>query len=560
MKLSIVTSLYKSEQYIQEFHQRISRLAEELSGDYEIIFVNDGSPDNSINIALDLHEKNNNIVVINLSRNFGHHRALITGLSQAQGDYIFLIDSDLEEEPELLITFYKKLMEQRCDVVYGVQEKRKGGFVERVGGGLFYYLFRKLTGLDMPENIVTARIMTRRYVNSLLQFKERECFLGGLMHITGYRQIPVTVKKHFRQESAYTLGKRVDLLINAITSFSDLPLRYIFILGMGLSFLSIMTICLLIAEKIFYAQTFPGWVSVIVSIWFFGGLTISLLGVVGIYLGKAFMESKQRPYSIVQEVFRKEGADKGDANLFKMVSAQRKISNIEGTGIQYLPGHEEPFADEVLRHLTTLGDGLNLLELGGGGLRFISAAANLNVVANIAVVDTDYHALDYEKIGKIAAENLVQIRTKCSFHVIDVRLFWDMLSPTPLFEAIVAFRLFHFFDPASFDKSIGDASKRLKSGGILAISGIASVDYNVPGKQNQLYIHSAPIDGNKYYRKLDKNVDAVIKAMREQNLQEDILFFEEDLIDAIAKKYGLTKVSGPIKATRIVSGYILKKA
>jgi len=167
MELSIVTTMYHSAPYIEEFYERVSKAAKKITGDYEIIFVNDGSPDNALDIAVALHEKDSRVIVVDLSRNFGHHRAMMTGLGYARGEKVFLIDCDLEEEPELLATFHEKFTKDGCDVVYGVQKTRKGGAFERITGNLFYTVFNRLSGIRMPHNLVTARLMSGRYVKSL---------------------------------------------------------------------------------------------------------------------------------------------------------------------------------------------------------------------------------------------------------------------------------------------------------------------------------------------------------------------------------------------------------
>ena len=157
MKLSIVATLYQSAAYVVSFHQRASAAARQLVGDdYEIILVNDGSPDNSLDVAVQLTQIDDHVVVVDLSRNFGHHKAMMTGLSHATGERVFLIDSDLEEEPEWLIIFSEVMLRDPCDVVYGIQEQRKGGFFERWTGQWFYRFFKAFTGLALPENIVTA--------------------------------------------------------------------------------------------------------------------------------------------------------------------------------------------------------------------------------------------------------------------------------------------------------------------------------------------------------------------------------------------------------------------
>ncbi|MCX7106506.1 MAG: glycosyltransferase family 2 protein [Methylococcales bacterium] len=307
MKLSIVATLYQSAPYIAEFHQRASTAAKQLVGeDYEIVLVNDGSPDNSLDIAVQLTENDPHIIVIDLSRNFGHHKAMMTGLAHAKGERVFLLDSDLEEEPECLITFSEQMQHENCEVVYGVQEQRKGGWFERWSGQWFYSFFKAITGLALPKNIVTARLMTHRYVEALLRHEEREVFMAGLWHITGFDQRPQIIKKHSVSETTYTFQKKMSLLVNSVTSFSNAPLVGIFYIGLSISLLAIFYIIYLTTHWMFLTQPLSGWTSVMASIWLLGGMVISFIGVVGIYLSKIFSETKQRPYTIVRQIYAKQ--------------------------------------------------------------------------------------------------------------------------------------------------------------------------------------------------------------------------------------------------------------
>ncbi|MHC8412218.1 glycosyltransferase family 2 protein [Pseudomonas sp. Hz4] len=307
MKISIVATLYQSAPYISEFYQRASAAARQLvDEDYEIVLVNDGSPDISLDLAVQLTESDCHVVVIDLSRNFGHHKAMMTGLAHAKGERVLLIDSDLEEDPECLIAFAEEMQSQRCDVVYGVQVRRKGNWFERWSGQWFYRLFKALTGLALPENIVTARLMTRRYVDALLRHKEREVFMAGLWHITGFDQRSLAIKKHSTSETTYTLRKKMSLLVNSVTSFSNVPLVGIFYIGVSISLVAALYIGYLAIQWLFLAKPLSGWTSVMASIWLLGGMIISFIGVVGIYLSKIFSETKQRPYTIVRQIHAKQ--------------------------------------------------------------------------------------------------------------------------------------------------------------------------------------------------------------------------------------------------------------
>lgn len=305
MNLSVVTTLYYSAPYVKEFYDRITLSAERITKDFEIIFVNDGSPDNALEIAVELHKSDSRVRVVDLSRNFGHHKAMMTGLAHARGQHVFLIDSDLEEEPEWLPYFVEQLGRERCDVVYGIQSKRKGGLFERWSGQLFYIFFRAVTKLTLPKDIVTARLMTRRYVNALIQHNEREIFMAGLWHITGFDQSPKIVKKHRSSETTYTLWRKISLLINSITSFSNTPLIGIFYIGIVISLIAGAYTLFLLFNWLFIYKPLSGWTSIIASIWLLGGLIISFIGIVGIYISKIFSETKRRPYTIIRQVYEK---------------------------------------------------------------------------------------------------------------------------------------------------------------------------------------------------------------------------------------------------------------
>jgi len=311
MNLSIVTTLYQSASHLSEFHRRVSAAAQSLVDHYEIILVNDGSPDSSLETALALCAQDERVKVIDLSRNFGHHKAIMTGLAQAEGDLIFLLDCDLEEDPELLPIFWGELKKTGADVIYGVQETRKGNWGERVSGYLFYRLFNFLSNYPVPANVLTARLMTRRYARQLIEHKDREVFLLGLWAITGFQQIPLTVPKHSRSPSTYSLRRRISILVNAITSFSNRPLVYVFYLGCSISFFAGIAALYLVVRRLFFGEYLAGWPSLIVSIWLLGGLTIFCLGILGVYLSKIFMETKPRPYTIIRRIHgpRKEGEE-----------------------------------------------------------------------------------------------------------------------------------------------------------------------------------------------------------------------------------------------------------
>jgi putative glycosyltransferase len=308
MKLSIVTTLYKSAPHVEEFHRRASSAARGITEDYEIVMVDDGSPDDSLAIACALAKADSRLRVVELSRNFGHHKALMTGLDHARGDLCFLIDSDLEENPELLSTFVEALEASGADVVYGYQEDRKGALGERLTGYIAYWLFKLLIGFPVPRNHVTVRLMRRDYVESLLMHRERQAVIGGLWIITGFKQLGVAVDKLSKGKTTYTIWRRWQMLVDSVASFSELPLVGIFYLGVVISMLSGVIGLALLLGKLFRGQILAGWTSVMISVWLLGGLLILCIGVVGIYISKIFIETKNRPYSIVRRIHRQDAA------------------------------------------------------------------------------------------------------------------------------------------------------------------------------------------------------------------------------------------------------------
>ncbi len=313
MYLSVVTTLYQSADHLKEFHQRMSAAARSVTDDYELIFVDDGSTDESLQIALSLHESDSRVKVAELSRNFGHHKAQMTGLDISTGELVLLIDCDLEEDPRLLAAFHDKLGESDADVVFGVQDKRKGKLSERLFGALFYKLFNFLSSHPIPENIVTLRLMRRPYVDALLRHRDKELFMGGIWTITGFRQTPFVIHKTSRGKSTYSLTRKMSIVVNSITSFSSKPLYYLFYLGLTFSTVGLVLALYVVIVKLWaWDYYLAGWASLIVSIWLVGGLNLIGLGLVGIYVSKVFMESKDRPLTIVRRLYQQgEESDNG---------------------------------------------------------------------------------------------------------------------------------------------------------------------------------------------------------------------------------------------------------
>jgi len=326
MKISVVTTLYNSGPTVEEFYRRAAAAARAVTDDFEIVMVDDCSPDNSLGLACRLAKQDCHVRVVELSRNFGHHKALMTGLEHATGDLCFLIDSDLEEDPALLPQFFAELKARDVDVVYGYQSTSKGNVVERVTGNVAHKLFNLLLSHPIPHNHVTVRLMTREYVDSLLLHRERQAVIGGLWVLTGYRQLGVPINKLANSRTTYSLWRRWLNLIDSISAFSETPLVAIFYLGLAISSLSAFIGTCLLARKLIIGSVLEGWVSVMLSVWFLGGLLIFCVGVIGIYISKIFIETKNRPYTIVRKVHGYSAADRqssGDSS--DSSSSQRTV-------------------------------------------------------------------------------------------------------------------------------------------------------------------------------------------------------------------------------------------
>ena len=307
MKISIISTLYKSEKYLEEFlNECLLALKSIDCFDYEFVFVNDGSPDNSVAFLLEKKKTIHPIRIIDLSRNFGHHYAIQAGLHNVKGDYVLLIDNDLETSPNVLVDFYNEIKKDpSLDMVFGYQESRKGGFIEKHFGNLFYKIFNLFSEIKIPENILTERLMSKKYVQELAALPDKNIFFAGLMQWVGFNQLGIPIKKQNRKgASTYTFRKRINLMINAIISFTAYPLKILFNLGILIFFGSLIASLFLIVKKIIYPeQILSGYTSLTVVILLSTGLILTAIGVLGIYLEKIFNQVKSRPTYIIKKIY-----------------------------------------------------------------------------------------------------------------------------------------------------------------------------------------------------------------------------------------------------------------
>lgn len=307
MQISIVTTLYYSMPFLRCFIDEMTSITKELGvTDYEIVFVNDGSPDNSLGFLIEERKQNEKIRIIDLSRNFGHHYALQAGISFASGEYIYIADNDLETPSTFFMDCYVKIKENpELDLVYGVQESRKGHFIEKIGGQIFWKTFNWLSSSHTPANILTECIMTKKFARELLRLNDANLFLGGMIHWVGLNKDELVVKKGEREgESTYTFRKRLQLMIQAVTSFSGKPLELLFYFGLLITFCSIIFLILLIVKKLILGDEVSiGWTSLVGINILSLGLMSTFMGLIGLYIFRIYKQVQGRPNFIIKKIY-----------------------------------------------------------------------------------------------------------------------------------------------------------------------------------------------------------------------------------------------------------------
>ncbi len=305
VSLSIVTMIYKSRGFLESFLQESVDAAREVAGeDFEIVCVIDGSPDDSMAYLLSRKADIPQLVIVELSRNFGHHPACLCGLATARGERVYLTDCDLEVRPAELLRFAREQARLGCDVVFGVQEKRIGGATPRIAGGLFWRIFNKLSDVKVAPDPVTERLMSRRYVDALITLGDKNLFLAGMMAWVGFSQQALPVRKQRRDgQSTYSLARRIGLFVQAITSFSAAPLIWTFWMGMGIAALTgAYGIYLSAARLIFPDSIVSGFTFMAVLLLFSTGLIVMSIGMIGIYIARIYTTVQSRPVYLIKQI------------------------------------------------------------------------------------------------------------------------------------------------------------------------------------------------------------------------------------------------------------------
>jgi len=313
-EFSIVIPVYNEQENIPELYKRLTEVMDKLCASrklsvdyYEIIMVDDGSTDDSWKIIKNLHRNDRRVKGINFSRNFGHHIAITAGLDYVKGKTVILMDGDLQDPPEEIPNLYERFQEG-FDLVYGIRQKRNDSLFKILTSKLFWWILRKFSGVEMPKDQTMLRILSKRLVESVKQMRESARFVHGIMAWVGFNSTNVEIRHNPRNKgkSKYNLPKMFKLAFHAVTSFSVIPLKLASYLGFMSSFLSFMIGLYFLYKKLFLNIPVPGYASIIVSVFFVGGIQLLVLGIMGEYIGRTYHEVQHRPLYIIKESFFEE--------------------------------------------------------------------------------------------------------------------------------------------------------------------------------------------------------------------------------------------------------------
>jgi polyisoprenyl-phosphate glycosyltransferase len=301
--VSIVIPVLNEEGNLPVLYERLSTVLKNLATDYELLFINDGSSDQSLLLLKTYADRDAHIKIIDFSRNFGHQLAVTAGLDHCHGDCAVIIDADLQDPPELIIELITK-WNAGYQVVYAQRVKRKGEhFIKVFTARIFYRLLKKLANIEIPLDTGDFRLIDRKVIESLKAMPERNRFIRGMVSWIGLRQTSVQYVREERLsgKTKYPLFKMIRFALTGLTSFSLVPLQLASLFGFLVSVISFLAGLYTIYLKIFTTRTIPGWTSLMIALLFLGGIQLITLGIIGEYVGRISEEVKQRPAYIIQD-------------------------------------------------------------------------------------------------------------------------------------------------------------------------------------------------------------------------------------------------------------------
>lgn len=303
IRYSIIVPAYNEEAVISETHKRLREIMDSLNEEYEIIFINDGSRDDTEKIISGLCENFDGTRLVNFSRNFGHQLAVTAGMAYSSGQAVIIIDADLQDPPEVIPQMIEKWKEG-YDVVYGQRLRRKGEtFFKKFTAKCFYRLLNRMTDVSIPVDTGDFRLIDRKVCDVMNHFTERNRYIRGMVSWVGFRQTSVEYvrEERFAGTTKYPLKKMMKLAADAILSFSYKPLKLAGFIGVLLSFVSFVYLIVIVFQKLFTDTTVTGWASMLCVILFFNGVTLILNSINGQYIGRIYEETKNRPLYIVAD-------------------------------------------------------------------------------------------------------------------------------------------------------------------------------------------------------------------------------------------------------------------
>ena len=301
--ISVVIPVHNEELNLHELYYRLSNTLKSMDIRYEYIFVNDGSTDNSLSIIKCLSQNDRQVKYIDLSRNFGHQVAISAGLDNVEGDFVIIIDADLQDSPELILDMYKKI-QGGFEVVYAIRKERKGeGLGKRLTAKLFYRLLNKLSSTNIPVDTGDFRMIDRKVVDVICKMPEQDKYIRGQIAWVGFRQTYIEYEREERHrgKTKYTYSKMFRLAVDGITSFSDTPLKFATILGFIVSGLSLFIMLYAFYSRFVSKDYVPGWTSLMISVLFLGGVQLLSLGIIGEYIGRIAANVRNRPLYVINE-------------------------------------------------------------------------------------------------------------------------------------------------------------------------------------------------------------------------------------------------------------------
>jgi dolichol-phosphate mannosyltransferase len=300
--LGVVIPCFNEELVIPELLRRLDAFAARCPGPVRFLFIDDGSRDRTFSLLAEACAGDDRMGVLRFSRNFGHQTALTAGLRHIEGDLIAVLDADLQDPPEVVLTMLERWREG-YDIVYGVREKRKESLFLRAAYALFYRTLKRVANIDLPLDSGDFCIMDRKVVDILNAMPEHNRFIRGLRGWVGFRQLGLPYEREARQagETKYSLSKLLQLALDGLISFSVLPLRFAVLAGSISALLGFLYFLYAVAGKLFFNANPPGWTSLVVLLLFFGGIQLLVMGIIGEYVGRIFDEVKSRPHFLVAE-------------------------------------------------------------------------------------------------------------------------------------------------------------------------------------------------------------------------------------------------------------------